>query len=101
MVPVPDSVWEIERYYTKSHPGLHHYTAPPSQACMTVKVIYNNGWVQSAGGGNIDTAQQRAVEVIAEAEKHYNTKYSPANRLQTSVKFNIVGSKYHLHLLFQ
>ena len=86
MVAVPDSVWEIERYYTKLHPGLHHYTVPLSQACMALKVIYNNGWVQSAGDGNVDTAHQRAVEVIAEAEKHYN-RFTSFQALPMTVQF--------------
>ena len=93
MVAVPDDVWDAEKNYSNTHPNLRQTGNPPSQACITIKVIYTSGWVQSAGGGNSATAQQRALDVIAEAQNIYNTKYSSSNRLQTAITFNLVGGK--------
>ena len=98
VMTVPDDVWDAEKNYTITHPNLRQSGNPPSQACISVKVIYNSGWVNSAGGGNSATARQRAIDVIAEAQKIYNTKYTQANRLGTGVTFNIIGGK-KLYLL--
>ena len=103
MVAVPDDVWNAEKNDSKtqfeSFPSLSQIGNPPSQACITIKVIYNSGWVQSAGGGNSATAQQRALDVIAEAQNIYTTKYLlGSKRLQTAITFNIVGGKT-LHYL--
>ena len=93
MMIVPDSVWDAEKNYTKNHPSLRQSSNPPAQACISIKVIYNSGWVTSAGGGSVAIASQRALQVIAEAQDIYNTKYSSANRLQTGISFNVVGGK--------
>ena len=63
-----------------------------AQACLTLKVIYNNAWVQSSAGGNAALGKQRAIDVLNEAENIYNAKYASSNQLGTAVAFTLVGS---------
>ena len=99
VLTIPDSVWDAEKNWTLAHPDdgqdmvrqIGNDLTPPTQACLTVKVIYNNAWVQSSAGGNAATAQVRAQEVVNEAQNIYNAKYASANRLGTVVTFNLVG----------
>ena len=58
---------------------------------MNLRIIYNSDWIQSVANGNAQLGLQRANEVVAEAEKIYDTKYAPDNRLQTNIDFNIIG----------
>ena len=92
VLEVPDSVWEFERNESILRPHLIRQAGiPPSNGCLSVKLIYNNGWVQSSANGNPTLGMQRAREVFKEAEKIYNTKFSLSNRLGTAIKFNLVG----------
>ena len=92
VLEVPDSVWESERNESIAHPDYLRQTgSPPSSACLDIKLIYNNGWVQSSANGNSATGIQRARDVLAEAENIYNAKFSSSNRLGTAIKFNLVG----------
>ena len=92
VLEVPDSVWDAERNESIAHPDFVRQTgSPPSSACLDIKLIYNNGWVQSSANGNPTLGMQRAREVFKEAENIYNTKFSSSNRLGTTIKFNLVG----------
>ena len=96
VLEVPNGVWDNERNNSESAKrGLEKITRqsgnPPSSACLNVKLIFNNGWVQSAGNGDFNLAKQRARDVLNEAENIYNTRYPAANRLGTSISFNLVG----------
>ena len=93
MLTVPDDIWEEEKNYTESHPDLRQTGTPPSKACVSIKVIYNEGWVASAGRGNQAVAQQMALDALKGAQDIYNTKFAPSNRLGTEIYFNLVGSK--------
>ena len=68
-------------------------SSPPLTACLNIKLIYNQGWVQSSAGGNRALAEQRARAALTEAETAYNYKYSSSNRLGTRITFNLVGGK--------
>ena len=63
MLEVPDSVWEKEKNGT-TFVNLRQTGSQPTQVCLKVKVIYNQGWVNQAGGGNVATAHQAAKDVI-------------------------------------
>ena len=92
VLEVPDSVWDAERNESIAHPDFLRQTgSPPSSACLDIKLIYNNGWVQSSANGNSANGIQRARDVLAEAENIYNAKFSSSNRLGTAIKFNLVG----------
>ena len=92
VLEVPDSVWDFERNESILRPHLIRQAGtPPSKGCLNIKLIYNNGWVQSSARGNPTLGMQRAREVFKEAEKIYNTKFSFSNRLGTAIKFNLVG----------
>ena len=92
-IEVPDSVWEREKNATRNRgeSRFGRQSNPPSAACLNIRVIYNQGWVNSAGGGNNALAVQRLNDVIAEADRIYKTRYAPANRLQTAITWNVVG----------
>ena len=68
---------------------------PPTTACLNIRVIYNNGWVQSSAGGNAALGLQRARDVVAEAENIFQTKFSSSNQLGTKITINIVGGGKH------
>ena len=93
MLDVPDSVWEKEKNGSSSV-NLRQTGSQPTQACLKVKVIYNQGWVNSAGGGNVATAHQAAKDVIVKANEMYNTKFAAANRLGTSIALSLVAGKH-------
>lgn len=93
MVPVPDDVWDAEKNYTESHPDLRQTGTPPSNACVSIKVVYNDGWINTAGRGNKALSQQMARDVLKGAQDIYNTKFAPSNRLGTQITFNLVDSK--------
>ena len=68
-------------------------------------MVYNNGWIQSSAGGDAALALTRAQEVVNEAQKIYNDRYTSANRLGTSITFSLVGggnyvSKVHSYVTF-
>jgi len=90
MLDVPDSVWEKEKNGTNFF-NLRQTGSQPTQACLKVKVIYNQGWVNQAGGGNVATAHQAAKDVIVKANEMYNTKFAAANRLGTSIALSLVA----------
>ena len=100
MVEVPDNVWNSERNSSTGNDSTVNLTlrqphrqpeSPPSTACLSIKLIYNQGWVQSSAGGNTALARQRALDVLSEAESVYNTKFSSCKQLGTRIKFNVVG----------
>ena len=102
VMEVPDSVWDDEKIESNTTLVLRQSGTPPATACLNIKVIYSSGWVQSSAGGNTALAKQRALDVIAETEKHYTTKFSSANQLGTHISFNIVGGgKLVLQVLFK
>ena len=93
---VPDDVWDAERNQSRWNDGrmkevLRQSSNPPATACLAIRVIYNNGWIQSSAGGNAALGLQRALDVVAEAENIFNTKFSGSNQLGTKITFNIVG----------
>ena len=97
MVHVPNDVWNVEKHYHHSISNIRQTDEPPATACLAIKVIYNKRWVESAGGGDVATAHQRVLDVIAETKNIYNRKYAQANQLGTAIRFNIVGGTI-LHL---
>ena len=93
---VPNDVWQDEENQFGSDGGdkgknARQASSPPSSACLNIKLIFNQGWVRDAGNGNLALAEQKARDVLNEAQNIYQTKYAAANRLQTSVTFNLVG----------
>ena len=96
ILEVPNDVWQNEENQFGSDGGdkgkdARQATSPPSSACLNIKLIFNQGWVRDAGNGNLALAEQKARDVLNEAQNIYQTKYAAANRLQTSVSFNLVG----------
>ena len=95
LLELPNDVWDNEQNQSgvagDDAAKVARQSGPPSTACMSVKLIFNNAWVRSAGNGNVALAEQRARDVFAEAQNIYHNKYSSANRLQTSITFNLVG----------
>ena len=96
VLEVPGDVWEAEKNYTKSHPDEHDVlrqagSVPPATACVNLKVIYNNDWVQASANGDAALAAQRAADVVTEAGHIYNAKYAAGNQLGTVVTFNLIG----------
>ena len=87
---VPDSVWDAERNQSNANPVLRQ-SSPPSSGCLNIKLVYNRGWVQSAGGGSTTLAAQRAQQALNEAQNIFNTKFSSSNRLGTNIQFTLVG----------
>ena len=92
-IDLPDSVWDREKNATRNRgeSRFGRQSNPPSSACLNIRVIYNQGWINSAAGGNSALGLQRAREVVAEAEMIYKTRYAAANRLGTDITFNVVG----------
>ena len=97
IVPVPDSVWDAEKNFTHPRHDVRQTNTPPAQACLTIKVIYNNAWVVSAGGGNVADAHTKAYEVALMAQDIYNNKFAAANRLGTQITFQFVERKLLLY----
>ena len=71
LLELPNDVWDNEQNQSgvtgDDAAKVARQSGPPSTACMSVKLIFNNGWVQSAGNGNVALADQRARDVFAEA----------------------------------
>ena len=100
-IDIPDSVWAHEKNATRNRGESRiegRQSNPPSTACLNIMVVYNQGWVQSSASGNAALGLQRAREVVAEAEKIYNDRYSSANRLGTSITWNVVGGGIKLFI---
>ena len=94
VLEVPESVLAAERNYTRAHANVHNiqrHSDAPAKACVLIKVIYNNGWVNSSANGDVSVALQKAIDVTAELENIYNHKFDFRNQLGTDVKFRIVG----------
>ena len=96
ILEVPNDVWQNEGNQSASggnekEKAIRQAGSPPSSACLNIKLIFNQGWVRSAGNGNLAVAEQRARDVLNEAQRHYQTKFSAANQLGTSITFNLVG----------
>ena len=90
MLKVPDDVWDSERNISDAHQVTLRQSSPPSSAWLNIRLIYNNGWVQSSASGNTTLAHQRALEVLREAENIYSKKYSSSSRLGTTITFDLV-----------
>ena len=90
MVLIPQHVFDEEENTTEPYVNIRQAMNDTGTACMSIKIVYNKGWLQSAGNGNIDMAQQRAYEVLAETQKIYGSKFSPRNRLKTNVTFQMI-----------
>ena len=96
-VPVPDTVWETEKEWEKTHPmegrdvirQIGDNLDPPSETCITIKVVYNNGWVNQFNSAAEAAAGAQAV--IDETQAIYQERYSVANRLNSRITFNIAG----------
>ena len=91
MLDVPDDVWDKENTQNDSIPTTRQTYDPPPRACISIKIIYNDGWVRSAANGYPEEARQAALDVVAEVQHIYNKKYLPENRLGTALTFNIIG----------
>lgn len=98
---VPDSVWNKEANYARTHPvgtklgkKFGNDLSPPSTACLSIKIIFNDRWVQSSANGYVTRAVAAARAVLAEAQNIYNSKFAASNRLGTAVTFNLIGGKY-------
>ena len=89
MVLVPQDVWDKETNYTSQN--LRQINQNISNACVGIKVIYNRGWVRSAGNGNAKLAVQRLLAVLAEVRKIYGTKFTERNKLGIDVKIEMIG----------
>ena len=92
MLEIPEAVWNAEN--NNANPNMVVRTSsaqnPPSNACLNIKLIYNDDWIDDSSGGNARLAKQRAIDVLNEAETIYNSKFNPSNRLGTNIKFNLV-----------
>ena len=91
IVLVPQNVWDVEKSYTTSNLKIRRISDHMLDACMSIKVVYNNGWVQSAGRGNRKLALKRIYDVFTETKLIYGDTYSQGNRLGIDFKINIVG----------
>ena len=91
MVLVPEHIANFfDNNFFKSS-NLRGINNQSSKACMSIKVVYNNDWVQSAGKGNAKIALQRVFDVLAETQKVYSNMFTQNNQLGVDVIFNIVG----------
>ena len=93
MVLVPQDVWDKETKHTSQN--LRQINQNISNACVGIKVIYNRGWVRSAGKGNPKLAVQRLLAVLAEVQDIYGTKFTKINKLGVYVKIEMIGGKVH------
>ena len=89
MVLVPQDVWDKETNYTSQN--MRQINRNISNACVGIKVIYNRGWVKSAGKGNAKLAVQRLLAVLAEVQEIYGTKFTERNTLGVHVKIEMIG----------
>ena len=89
MVLVPQEVWDKETNYTSQN--LRQINQNISNACVGIKLIYNRGWVRSAGNGNAKLAVQRLLAVLAEVQEIYGTKFTERNTLGVYVKIEMIG----------
>ena len=90
MVVIPQHVFDEEENTTEPYVNIRQAMNDTGTACMSIKIVYNKGWLQSAGNGNIEIAQQRVYEVLAETQKIYGSKFSPRNRLRINVEFLMI-----------
>ena len=90
MVVIPQHVFDEEENITEPYVNIRQAMNDTGTPCMSIKIVYNKGWLQSAGNGNIERAQQRVYEVLAEAQKIYGSKFSPRNRLRINVTFQMI-----------
>ena len=90
MVVIPQQVFDEEENITEPYVNIRQAMNDTGTPCMSIKIVYNKGWLQSAGNGNIERAQQRVYEVLAEAQKIYGSKFSPRNRLRINVTFQMI-----------
>ena len=97
-IDVPDSAWKEEIVNHTRIQNFQKSRRPPKNAVIRIKVIFNKGWVNSAGEGRRRTrvriARQKAVAVLIQAEYIFNNKYSKRNRLKTAFKFEMEKGTY-------
>ena len=96
MVVIPQHVFDVEKTTTEPDVNIRQAMNDTGTACMSIKIVYNQGWLQSAGNGNIEIAQKRVYEVLAETQKIYGSKFSPRNRLRINVMFQMIEGKIAL-----
>lgn len=112
MVSVPPGTWQKE---SSTHAAVGNTTLsqrsaedeaidPPPRACLTVKVVYNNRWVEAAGKGDKYLALCEANAVMREAEEIFNGRfaYIPCNRLGVAMSFSFFNGgsmKYEFTVL--
>ena len=90
MVVIPQHLFDEEKSTNEPYVNIRQAMNDTGTDCMSIKIVYNKGWLQSAGYGNKETAQQRVYEVLAETQKIYGSKFSPRNRLKTNVTFQMI-----------
>ena len=100
MLEVPSSVDDDEKDWIATHPDefagavvVERQTgddlAPPSETCVSMKVIYNTAWVNIFGSQT--AAATAAQQVIDETQRIYHDKFDASNRLNSRVTINLVG----------
>ena len=95
MVSVPHGTWDKENttFYQSSFQPSEETINPPPRACLNIKVVYNQRWVEAAGNGDFELALCEAIAVMKEAEKIYNDRfdYLQYNRLGIGLRLNFVS----------
>ena len=103
MVNVPPGTWEKELSTPSTNSsgnttvsirsGKDKSKDPPSRATLTIAVIYNNLWIESAGKGDKELALCEIKSVMKEAENILNDQFAYIQyyRLGVSVKFNLIN----------
>ena len=103
MVSVPPGTWEKELSTPSTNSsgnttvsvrsGKDKGKDPPSRAILTIAVIYNNLWIESAGKGDKELALCEIKSVMKEAENILNDQFAYIQyyRLGVSVKFNLIN----------
>ena len=95
-VEVPNSVWENEKEWEKTHPiqgkrvirQMGENLDPPAQTVLNIKVVYNSGWVSHFNSESEAAAGAQAV--VLEAQAIYQEKYTPiSNRLNSNISFTV------------
>ena len=91
-IDVPDFVWNEESIHDANF--QNDGRRAPRSATVRIKVIYNKGWVKSAGKGRAENwnkvAKENMEKVVNETKRVFNDRFSKNNRLRTKIKFKMV-----------
>ena len=91
-IDIPENVWKEENIQNVSSKNIRR--RPPRSATMRVKVVYNRGWVNSAGKGRAKNwkkiAKEKIANIMKETELVFNDRFPKNNRLRTRIKFEMV-----------